>query len=101
MTTDRSPKATFCSVPFTHLNTNPAGEVRVCCYVETPIGNFHKAKLEDIWHSKRAKQIRESIYDQSFKFCDKEFCSVAAKADASAIRDASVRAEIEELRGRY
>lgn len=96
-----SPKVSFCALPFTHLNTNPTGDVRVCCYVDRPIGNFHDSNFDEIWDSEFANEVRESIFDQSFRFCNKEFCSIAAKGDPSVLNDASSRQEIESLRQTY
>ncbi|MBW4620686.1 MAG: radical SAM protein [Cyanosarcina radialis HA8281-LM2] len=91
----------FCTLPFTHLNTNATGDVRVCCYVERPIGNFHDSDFDSIWHSEFASELRESIFDQTFRFCNKEFCSIAAKGDPNALEDAASKQEIESLRDRY
>ena len=96
-----SSEVSFCTLPFTHLNTNPTGDVRVCCYVERPIGNFYDSDFDDIWHSKFANELRESIFDQTFRFCNKAFCSIAAKGDPRVLNNASSKQKIESLRQSY
>lgn len=97
----KKPAAVFCDVPFREIHTNVTGDVRVCCYVERSIGNFHQNKLEDIWRSESAIEIRESIYDQSFRFCDKTFCSIAARARTKALEDDAVKDELKSLRDEF
>jgi MoaA/NifB/PqqE/SkfB family radical SAM enzyme len=41
-----------------------------------PIGNIFKDSFSDIWNSKVAVEIRESIFDQTFRFCNKNICPV-------------------------
>jgi MoaA/NifB/PqqE/SkfB family radical SAM enzyme len=45
------------------------------------LGNIFKNDIEEVWNSKAAKKIRNSILDQSFKYCEKAYCPIAAEAD--------------------
>ena len=39
---------------------HPNGDVAVCCYSYKPVlGNLHEGSFEEIWHSKRAEELRE------------------------------------------
>jgi len=85
-------KDLFCSNPFRRfivsgrrlfrkrgLNTTPffrpAGDVFMCCNLKTPpIGNLQYQSTEEIWNSKNAQEIRRSILDGSFKYCDHNGC---------------------------
>lgn len=70
----------FCSKPFkwfeiTHLNK--IGEVFMCCsaWLDTSIGNLQDQSVEEIWNGKRAQEIRRSILDGSFKYCNRSRCA--------------------------
>jgi MoaA/NifB/PqqE/SkfB family radical SAM enzyme len=77
-------KIMICYRPFDQLVINHLGDVYVCCYVKKAIGNIFQDSKEDImeavWNSEAAKKIRNSIYDQSYTYCNKTFCTLAAKA---------------------
>ncbi len=53
----------------------PAGDVFMCCYLKAPlIGSLHYQSTEEVWNSKNAQEIRRSILDGSFKYCDHNGC---------------------------
>ncbi len=66
----------FCSHPFNRAHLSPSGSVFVCCaaWLNMPIGNIFKEPFPDIWNSPTAKKIRESIHDESFRFCKWDKC---------------------------
>lgn len=66
----------FCPHPFNKAHLTVSGKVYVCCveWLDIPIGNIFKEPFEDIWNSQTAKNIRESILDGSFKFCQTSKC---------------------------
>lgn len=68
----------ICTKPFEWLELTPRsrGEAFLCCpgWLKTSIGDPHTTKPRDLWHSDKAKAIRHSVLDESFKFCSKEFC---------------------------
>lgn len=97
--TDKTTNAfTFCDVPFREIHTNPNGDVRVCCYVVQPIGNFKSDTLENIWRSPFANKVRESILNQTYSHCDKRMCPIAARATPDALQ--AEHAQAEEARHR-
>ncbi|MBE7443827.1 MAG: SPASM domain-containing protein [Planctomycetia bacterium] len=70
----------FCSKPFkwfeiTHLNK--IGEVFLCCpaWLDTSIGNLQDQSVEEIWNGEKAQEIRRSILDVSFKYCNRSRCA--------------------------
>lgn len=52
------------------------GEVYVCCasWLGISLGNIFQCNLADIWNSGNAITIRESILDESFRFCKSSIC---------------------------
>lgn len=69
----------FCSKPFKWFEVtqvNETGEVYMCCpsWLDTPIGNLQYQSVEEIWNGKKAQEIRRSILDGSFRYCDSTRC---------------------------
>ena len=66
----------FCEKPFELFEVNDQGEVTVCCraWLSKTIGNINEKSVNEIWNSAEAKEIRQSILDGSFKYCNKELC---------------------------
>jgi len=72
-------KRLFCSRPFKWFEVtqvNETGEVYMCCpsWLDTPIGNLKYQSVEEIWNGKKAQEIRRSILDGSFRYCDFSRC---------------------------
>lgn len=65
-----------CLKPFQSAEFHLGGDVYVCCpnWMRRPIGNLSSQSIEEIWNSQAAKEIRESIIDGSFRYCDKTNC---------------------------
>ncbi len=69
----------FCSRPFKWFEVtqvNDIGEVYMCCpsWLNTSIGNLRHQSAEKVWNSKKAQEIRRSILDGSFKYCNRSRC---------------------------
>ena len=69
-------KQFVCPLPFEHFEISPSGEVLVCCghWLPTSIGNFMKGPIDGILNSAKARQIRESMTDGSYKYCNHLDC---------------------------
>ncbi|MEP9410709.1 MAG: SPASM domain-containing protein [Candidatus Brocadia sp.] len=72
-------KQLFCSRPFKWFEitqVNEPGEVYMCCpsWLDTSIGNLTYQSAEQVWNSERAQEIRRSILDGSFKYCNLSRC---------------------------
>lgn len=69
----------FCRRPFNTLETTHTGQVFLCCpvYLPTPIGRLDEDHRE-IWHGKTARDIRDSIIDGSYSYCDHRTCPFIA-----------------------
>ena len=66
----------YCREPFVHAEINPSGRVRLCCGAWHPkiVGNIHESPLEQIWINKESQKVRQSINDQSYKYCNLDIC---------------------------
>nr|VFJ69641.1 MAG: Iron-sulfur cluster-binding domain-containing protein [Candidatus Kentron sp. FW] len=66
----------FCDYPFTRFETNPDGDIRVCCksWLSVPIGNLTGGHPREIWNSEPAAYIRRSILDGRFTYCSRARC---------------------------
>tara|TARA_R110000744_G_scaffold20622_1_gene54096 strand:+ start:1738 stop:2892 length:1155 start_codon:yes stop_codon:yes gene_type:complete len=66
----------FCSQPFTNLEVDTRGEVRTCCayWMNQSLGNITVYDIEEVLNSKVAQDIRSSILDGSFSYCNKKTC---------------------------
>jgi Iron-sulfur cluster-binding domain len=74
-------KQFVCPLPFERFDIGPSGDVLVCCghWLPTSIGNFMREPTEDIINSERAKKIRASVTDGSYKYCNHLECGAMAQ----------------------
>ena len=66
-----------CSRPFTAVEIDDKGDVYTCCPVFINfyrIGNIFESKIEDIWYSKEATELRKKILKGDYSICNKEIC---------------------------
>lgn len=66
----------FCQKPWEDFDVQPNGDVYVCCkgWLRKPIGSYLESNLQEIWNSKEAQEIRKSILDGNFKYCNQDVC---------------------------
>jgi MoaA/NifB/PqqE/SkfB family radical SAM enzyme len=67
----------FCNVPFDQAYISPTGDTFLCCsgLVPVSIGNIFKEKnWNEVWNSQNAQEIRSSILDGTYKYCNKRAC---------------------------
>jgi MoaA/NifB/PqqE/SkfB family radical SAM enzyme len=66
----------FCPMPFESLTVDDEGRCWLCCSSNLPyvIGNLYENTFEEIWQSDIANEIRSSILDFSFKYCNHSVC---------------------------
>ena len=69
----------FCSVPFNSLEIHN-NVCFVCCPSWLPNSvNTSEIPLKEIWNSEPIVDVRNSILDGSFKYCNKELCPYLSK----------------------
>lgn len=68
----------FCAAPFTKFETLIDGTVAPCCSIWTRkrLGHLERQNYEEIWNSEEAKEMRASILDGSFRYCNKQRCTL-------------------------
>ena len=66
----------FCPNPFDNFEPRETGLVGVCCLSWLPyyIGNINDNTVDEVYNSTEAQDIRKSILDGSFKYCDHRVC---------------------------
>ena len=90
----------FCSVPFNSLEIH-TNEYFLCC----PSWLTTRFKREDyplneIWNSPPVQEVRESILDGSFKYCDKKQCPFLNKVVTYDIPNGPIRLKNSSLQPR-
>jgi radical SAM protein with 4Fe4S-binding SPASM domain len=66
-------KGKFCSIPFDIMQIDEDGDVMLCgCQLHMPyvIGNIYKDTLQNIWLGEKASQVRQSVIDEEFTYCN-------------------------------
>lgn len=69
----------FCSNPFQWFEVsegNEKADVFLCCpaWLRMSIGNLRHESVAEIWNGTKAQEIRRSILDGSFRYCDRDIC---------------------------
>ena len=67
----------FCRKPFEHFEAHDGGKVSLCCYTWLPYYAgvlTETTTVDEVFNSQMVKDIRESIHDGSFKYCNKQLC---------------------------
>ncbi len=70
-------KGTFlCNLPYTNVEIKSNGDVYICCPAWNPtvIGNLLQDDLRTIWTGSKARALRDSMQDASFKYCNNKTC---------------------------
>jgi wyosine [tRNA(Phe)-imidazoG37] synthetase (radical SAM superfamily) len=78
----------YCLSPFVMIEVTLNGDVRMCgcgAWMPTTIGNLTKTTLQDMLSSTLAQQIRQSIVDGSYVYCNEKFCGVITNNGLNAI----------------
>lgn len=86
----------FCDKPFRFLYIRPTGTVRLCGWMTKPIGNLLEDDLETIWNSEAARAVRESIRDNSFRFCQTKNCPLCENDTLKGLPDDLDEAALEQ-----
>ncbi len=72
-----TPKPLYiCSRPFKWFEIAPDGRVFLCCptWLNKPVGNILFQSAEEIWNGKAAREIRKTMLDGSFRYCNNLLC---------------------------
>jgi MoaA/NifB/PqqE/SkfB family radical SAM enzyme len=66
----------WCIDPFVKFTALERGAVNLCCtnWMNEPVGSFVEDDFDHLWNSDVALDIRRSIHDGSFQYCNKMAC---------------------------
>jgi radical SAM protein with 4Fe4S-binding SPASM domain len=80
----RPPDGFLCRSPFEYVHIQANGDVYPCCPSKFGkiIGNVNTISLRDAWNSPGAQEVRESIFDGSYRFCNAQACEYLRDANA-------------------
>lgn len=69
-------KGMYCNHPWEWLEVQANGNVYMCCatWLPVPIGNWFENTWDEIWNGERARAVRETILNGSYKWCNKKLC---------------------------
>jgi MoaA/NifB/PqqE/SkfB family radical SAM enzyme len=71
----------YCDEPFSTISIDATGDIRMCgcqAWLPTVVGNIFNNTIQEILRSPLAKEIRDSIRDGSFKYCNTNICGIIA-----------------------
>lgn len=64
-----------CPNPFNYAEIRVGGEVATCCYLPFSVGNISNQNLKEAWNSEEMQELRRSILDGDYCYCDKKKCA--------------------------
>lgn len=82
-----------CKLPFEYAEITNNGEISACCYLPKNFGNAYKSSFRKAWNSYFAKQVRKSMLNGSFKYCDKTRCRSMQYYNANLVKKTEVEDE--------
>jgi wyosine [tRNA(Phe)-imidazoG37] synthetase (radical SAM superfamily) len=64
----------FCPTPFKYMEIVANGDAILCCYIEKRAGIIRENNLQGVYNSSAAREIRASILDGTFRYCNLKAC---------------------------
>lgn len=91
----------ICPEPFKRFDVGPSGDVLVCCghWVPTSIGNLMTDGVGQVLNSDKARKIRASMLDGSYKYCNHLECTALIQGylpKKSEVTDPVLRTAVDE-----
>lgn len=83
----------YCNRPFRFMYLAENGNVRACPWNTIVIGNVFESSIEEMWKSEQAEIERNSIKDQSFRYCNKKDCPYCENAELPDISEEELMAK--------
>ncbi|WP_320035340.1 SPASM domain-containing protein [Halarcobacter sp.] len=72
-------KKYICPNPFMYVELQENGNINTCCYINHKFGNINKENIKDIWNNNDFKELRRSILNGDFSYCDSSRCASMQK----------------------
>lgn len=67
-------KGFICPNPFMYGELRQDGGIAACCYLPFQLGNLEEQSLEEVWSSATVKELRKSILNGDYSYCDRSKC---------------------------
>lgn len=64
----------FCARPYEHLYITKDGKSSCCSWARLNLGNIANEGIEKVWQGEKAQELRASIEDGSYRYCDAVSC---------------------------
>jgi len=95
----RNLRGRFCVNPFKQMDVYEDGSAYLCCsnWLPTAIGNLNDSSIDAVWNSEKARRIRASILDGSFRYCDHRLCPFIQNDSLPTVRQAAADERYAEL----
>lgn len=89
----------FCRNPFVQMDVYEQGKVYSCCssWLPTPLGNLNNSTILESWNSPTSQDIRRSIFDGSFRYCDHKVCPLIQSNELPSLEEARKDADLREI----
>ena len=68
-------KRFICPNPFLYAELQENGDISTCCYIHHSFGNINNLSLYEIWNSDDIKELRRSIIEGDYSYCDSSKCA--------------------------
>lgn len=88
-------KGKICGAPFEQLDVLERS-THLCCasWLQASAGDLSTTAWEDVWNSASAQSIRRSIYDGSYRYCNKTACPRIQANVLDKVEDLAIRSEV-------
>jgi MoaA/NifB/PqqE/SkfB family radical SAM enzyme len=89
----------FCARPFEFAQVSPTGELYLCCpqHLDRTVGNLLDTDLMPAWNSAGAEEIRASILDGTFKYCNEDTCGMLQERNLLTVEEAQADARYSDI----
>jgi wyosine [tRNA(Phe)-imidazoG37] synthetase (radical SAM superfamily) len=77
----------FCPIPFKYLEIMGGGNAILCCYINKSAGMVKDNNLQVVYNSPAAQEIRASILDGTFSYCNLKACPHFSAGDLPLQKD--------------
>lgn len=97
-------KNLYCLDPFTTVNIDINGNVRLCScatWLPTIVGNINLNTIEEILNSELAHQIRQSIRNGTYEYCNENKCGTINNNRLLTVNEISKNDGIDNLQSTY
>lgn len=80
----------FCKKPFEQVYIRDK-YIKTCPWMDITLGSLLTNSMDELWHSDRAEEARNSIRDGSFRYCNQETCPWCASGRLEDIDEEEAR----------